>query len=143
AGADDYLGKPFSIAELTARVRALGRRGPRFAESTRTYGELRIDLERRTLTFSTTKGDERMPLTPREFDIVALLAYRDGRVVARDESLEAVWGEANTSSAASLEVLVTRIRRKLTPRACAEVIRTVRQVGARARSELASNARDQ
>ena len=120
AGADDYLGKPFSVAELNARVRALGRRGPRWTESVRHYAALTIDRDRRTVT----TGGERVMLTPREFDIVAMLAWRDGRVVPRDELLEVVWGEASTKNGSSLDVLVTRIRRKL-----GDVIRTARQVG--------------
>jgi DNA-binding response OmpR family regulator len=124
AGADDYMGKPFSSSELNARVRALGRRGPRWTESVRRFARLTIDRDRRTITAE----EDRIALTPREFDIVALLAWRDGRVVTRDEILEAVWGETTERAEASLEVLVTRIRRKLAERGM-DAIRTVRQMG--------------
>ena len=136
AGADDYLGKPFAPAELTARVRALGRRGPHFTESVRTFGTLTVDRDRHLVT----RGGTRVPLTPREHEIVAHLAWRDGRVVCRDDLLEAVWGEATAANASSLEVLLTRIRRKLAAPGEPEVIRTIRQVGyawARARSNRA------
>ena len=121
AGGDDYLGKPFAVEELLARVRALGRRGPRLAEARRSFGDLVIDRERR----SVAKAGELVPLTPRELDLVVLLAWRDGRVVARADILEIVWGDTDERNAASLEVLVRRIRRKIGERA----IRTVRHVG--------------
>jgi DNA-binding response OmpR family regulator len=125
AGADDYLGKPFSLDELVARIRALTRRGPRWTESIRTFGTVAIDRDRRLVTV----GGRRVALTPRELDIVALLAWRDGRVVMRDEVLEAVWGDATEGAAASLDVLVTRIRRKLAELGVGEAVRTIRQVG--------------
>ncbi len=121
AGADDYLGKPFATAELLARVRALGRRGPRWTESTRVFGDVVIDRDRRTVT----KNGAELALTARELEIVALLAWRDGRVVARDELLEMIWGMASEREAASLEVLVSRIRRKFG----SDVIRTIRGTG--------------
>lgn len=121
AGGDDYLGKPFAVAELCARVRALGRRGPRFAEARRVFGDIVIDRDRRTVT----RGGAPVPLTPRELDLVSLLAWRDGRVVPRAAILEIVWGDDDERNAASLEVLVRRIRRKLGE----DAIRTARNVG--------------
>ena len=68
-------------------------------------------------------------MTPREFEIIALLAWSDGRVVTRAHLLEAIWGEETESASASLEVLIARIRRKLTTSGAPEAIRTLRQVG--------------
>jgi two-component system OmpR family response regulator len=125
AGADDFLGKPFAVEELLARVRALGRRGPQLNESVRIYGSLVIDRERRTCM----RSQIAVALTPREFDLVTLLAWRDGRVVMRDDLLEAVWGENSERTARSLDVFVARIRRKLDTIDLPSCIRTERNLG--------------
>jgi DNA-binding response OmpR family regulator len=123
AGADDYLGKPFALSELRARVTALGRRGPRLRDRTVTIGSLVVDLEARRVRIH----EKTVPLTAKELSIVGFLAARRGRVASRDELIEAVWGDLTESANASLDVLVMRIRRKLGEHA--QLLRTVRGLG--------------
>jgi two-component system, OmpR family, response regulator len=123
AGADDYLGKPFALSELRARVTALGRRGPRLQERTVSIGPLVVDLEARRVRLR----EKMVPLTAKELAIVSVLASRRNRIVSRDELIEAVWGDLCDSARASLDVLVMRIRRKFGPDA--ELLRTVRGLG--------------
>jgi DNA-binding response OmpR family regulator len=123
AGADDYLAKPFAVAELLSRVRALGRRGPALREARLQAGGLTIDLERRRVW----KDGAPVALTARELAIVEVLALRRGAVMKRDELVEAVWGEATESARASFEVLITRVRRKLG--GATAPLRTIRNVG--------------
>jgi len=121
AGADDYLGKPFAVAELRARVRALGRRPQNARSFVYRCDGVRLDFTARRATV-----DEReAPVTAREWSILELLAARSGRVVSRSELLDGVWGDGSEAASASLDVLIGRIRRKL----AATVIRTVRGEG--------------
>jgi DNA-binding response OmpR family regulator len=123
AGADDFLAKPFAVAELRARVRALGRRRGRPLSAAR--AELRdgvyLDFEARTAKRRNTL----VRLTPREWIILETLFAEAGRVVTRAALLNEGWGNAAEAQTASLEVLIGRIRRKLGE----EVIRTVRGSG--------------
>lgn len=126
AGADDYLAKPFALAELRARIRALTRRRRHEGgDSAATWGPLRVDFGRRMVT----RDDGRVPLTRREFDVLERLLRAEGRVVTRDQILEDCWGEVTPEGAASLEVIAGRLRRKLSRDGEAPAIRTVRGVG--------------
>jgi two-component system, OmpR family, response regulator len=121
AGADDYLVKPFAVAELRARVRALGRRADELPVAVLVRGEVTLDFGARR---AYRRGLE-VSLTAREWAIVEVLARSGGKVVAREVLLLEVWGEASEAANASLGVLMARIRRKLGP----ELIRMVRGEG--------------
>jgi two-component system OmpR family response regulator len=121
AGADDYLVKPFAVAELRARVRALGRRREQAVVTRIERGELTLDFGSRR---AFRRGLE-VVLTAREWSIVEALARAEGRVVGREALLVEVWGEATEAANASLGVLLARIRHKLGR----DVIRTLRGEG--------------
>ncbi|WP_203831254.1 response regulator transcription factor [Actinoplanes palleronii] len=124
-GGDDYVTKPFSPRELVTRVKALLRRaaGPPETDRVRQLGPLALDLGRRTVTL----GALPLTLTATEFDLLAHLAGRPGRVFTREELLAAVWGYASHAGTRTVDVHVAQVRAKLG--AAAGLIRTVRGVG--------------
>ena len=125
AGADDYLRKPFALAELRARIRALAlRRGQ--APPTRVEARtVQIDFASRRLL----RGGREVPLTAREWAVLEILAARGGRVVSRSELLEGAWHEATPAASDSLDVILSRLRRKLGRPEEGCRIRTVRGEG--------------
>jgi DNA-binding response OmpR family regulator len=109
-GADDYVTKPFSTAELVARVRALLRRSSgTLRERAIEVGEIRIDPSRRIVE----RGGEAVPVTTLEFNLLYLLASHPGRVYTRDALLEQVWGSDRVVDDRSIDSLVSRLRHKL------------------------------
>ncbi|MCC7105344.1 MAG: response regulator transcription factor [Chloroflexi bacterium] len=131
-GADDYLTKPFSIRELLARVRAVFRRADMLSETFAAsssqskavvHGPLTVDPIGRTATLA----DEPIDLTPKELDLLYLLASNPGRAFSRDYLMEKVWGYESGGFDRTVDTHILRLRKKLGP--LGERIETVWSVG--------------
>src|SRR5439155_14453221 len=111
AGADDYVTKPFGMAELLARLRAAMRRVPAASEPVVEVGELRVDIPDRSVTV----GGRPVQLTPNEFDLLRLFAQHRGKLLTHKTILREVWGPAYDAESHYLHVYVSQLRRKLEP----------------------------
>lgn len=126
-GADDYISKPFSLCEVTARISAiLERRRGLSAESCWELGGFQVDMARRIVSID---GVANSSLSPREFDVFAVLAANPNRVLRRSEILKSVWGSDKHASPQLVDIYIKQLRKKL--RVSDEVlqIRTIRGYG--------------
>ena len=110
-GADDFVVKPFSFVELEARVRAVLRRGNgEQAATTLIHGDLMVDRDKRTVTVR----EENIPMTRKEFDLLAFLAASPGQVFSREDLLERVWGSTEEwQGRSTVTEHVRRVRLKI------------------------------
>ncbi|WP_370188809.1 response regulator [Qipengyuania sp.] len=126
-GADDYMGKPFDLAELAARLRAMARRGGGRAEAILRFGKLEIDPAARRTTLDAVP----INLSRREFAVLETLARRPGQIVSRSRIEEAIYGWQEEVGSNAVEVHIHKLRGKLG----ADTIETVRGLGYRLRSD--------
>ena len=125
-GGDDYMTKPFSFAELSARLHALIRRANHESDPTRfAVGDLALDL----LTREVSRGDVKIDLQPREFALLELLMRHNGQVISKTMIIEQVWGYSYDPMTNIVDVLVSRLRNKIDRDFDTKLIQTYRGVG--------------
>jgi len=126
AGADDYLAKPFSMDELVARVEALGRRAAApTAVDLLEVADLVMDVHHRRVS----RAGRPVALSPREFDVLQVLMQEPGRVFSRTELCERVWQRDHEYDTRTVEIFITRLRKKVDSSFPAPLIQTLRAVG--------------
>jgi two-component system copper resistance phosphate regulon response regulator CusR len=125
AGADDYLTKPFALAELIIRVKALLRRGPVARLSALRVADLEVDR----LTQQVRRAGRRIDLTPKEYALLEYLAANPGRVISRTMIIEHVWDQSFEGLTNIVDVYVRHLRSKVDDPFPTKLIRTIRGVG--------------
>jgi two-component system, OmpR family, copper resistance phosphate regulon response regulator CusR len=130
-GADDYLVKPFAISELTARIHAITRRGQQLQPENIEIADLRIDPARHRAT----RGGTLLPLTPKEFKLLSLMARHRGQVLSRSLIAERVWDMYHDPGTNVVDVHIKRLRAKVDSPFAVKLIHTVRGVGYRLDAE--------
>ncbi len=138
AGADDYLGKPFHLEELLARIRALLRRVGGWAHPLLDFNIMKIETREQRVTV----GEEQVTLTAYEYKVLEYLAIHAGEVISKPALLDHLYEEDTERDTNVLEVFVRRLRRKLDPENTINPIETLRGRGYRFALERANSADD-
>jgi two-component system, OmpR family, response regulator MprA len=125
SGADDYLVKPFELAELLARTRALMRRRPPRGTASLTVGDLRLNPDTREVA----RGERDIELTNREFELLEYLMRNQKLVISRERLLEEVWGYDPMSMTNTIDVFISNLRRKLEEGGEERILHTKRGAG--------------
>ena len=135
-GADDYVVKPFSPRELVARIRAQLRRTSSDLEKVFRFGDIQVDIERRTVT----RHGEEVRLTRLEYNLLTYFLLNSDRALTRDSILNSVWGFESYPNTRTVDAHVVRLRQKLEPNPCApRHVLTVHGLGYRFLLEPAAN----
>lgn len=126
AGADDYLAKPFAMDELVARVEALGRRSAAATPGDiLKVADLSLDVRHRRVA----RAGKAIALSPREFDVLQVLMQEPGRAFSRTELCERVWQRDHEYDTRTVEIFITRLRKKIDTGFGAPLIHTLRAIG--------------
>lgn len=125
AGADDYLGKPFAMKELLARIRAMTRRQSTVSANTLSFGNVVLDRN----TFELSVNDEKIRLANKDFQIMEMLMSNPGQVISTERFMEKVWGYDSDTEINVVWVYLSNLRKKLTSLNADIEIKSIRNLG--------------